>query len=78
MTSMNIYPPTGQVLKAWDIGVMSMQKGEVCMLLCKPDYAYGPSGNSDKIPPNSSVMFEVSVPCCCFLTLNIHLFEGFF
>lgn len=51
----------GQVLKAWDIGVMSMQKGEVCTLLCKPDYAYGPSGNPDKIPPNSSVMFEMEL-----------------
>uniref|UniRef100_A0A3Q2QQE3 peptidylprolyl isomerase n=1 Tax=Fundulus heteroclitus TaxID=8078 RepID=A0A3Q2QQE3_FUNHE len=51
----------GQVLKAWDIGVMSMQRGEVCTLLCKPDYAYGPTGNPDKIPPNSSVVFEMEL-----------------
>ncbi|XP_071350129.1 peptidyl-prolyl cis-trans isomerase FKBP5 [Trachinotus anak] len=51
----------GQVLKAWDIGVLSMQKGEVCTLLCRPDYAYGPSGNPNKIPPNSPVVFEMEL-----------------
>ncbi|KAK5617657.1 hypothetical protein CRENBAI_002173 [Crenichthys baileyi] len=51
----------GQVLKAWDIGVLSMLRGEVCTLLCKPDYAYGPTGNPDKIPPNSSVLFEMEL-----------------
>ncbi|XP_054473124.1 peptidyl-prolyl cis-trans isomerase FKBP5 [Anoplopoma fimbria] len=51
----------GQVLKAWDIGVMSMQRGEVCMLLCKPEYAYGSAGNPDKIPPNASVVFEMEL-----------------
>uniref|UniRef100_A0A1A8EYJ8 peptidylprolyl isomerase n=1 Tax=Nothobranchius korthausae TaxID=1143690 RepID=A0A1A8EYJ8_9TELE len=51
----------GQVLKAWDIGVLSMQRGEVCTLLCKPEYAYGSAGNPDKIPPNSSVVFEMEL-----------------
>ncbi|XP_061730399.1 peptidyl-prolyl cis-trans isomerase FKBP5 isoform X2 [Nerophis ophidion] len=51
----------GQVLKAWDIGVLSMQKGEVCTILCKPGYAYGSTGSSDKIPPNSSVIFEIEL-----------------
>ncbi|XP_020789713.1 peptidyl-prolyl cis-trans isomerase FKBP5 [Boleophthalmus pectinirostris] len=51
----------GQVLKAWDIGVLSMQRGEVCMLLCKPEYAYGCAGNPDKIPPNSTVIFEMEL-----------------
>ncbi|XP_037631863.1 peptidyl-prolyl cis-trans isomerase FKBP5 [Sebastes umbrosus] len=51
----------GQVLKAWDIGVLSMQRGEVCTLLCKPEYAYGSAGNPDKIPPNASVVFEMEL-----------------
>ncbi|XP_049589307.1 peptidyl-prolyl cis-trans isomerase FKBP5 [Syngnathus scovelli] len=50
-----------QVLKAWDIGVLSMQRGEACTLLCKPEYAYGSAGNPDKIPPNSSVLFEIEL-----------------
>ncbi|XP_042364025.1 peptidyl-prolyl cis-trans isomerase FKBP5 [Plectropomus leopardus] len=51
----------GQVLKAWDIGVLSMQRGEVCTFLCKPEYAYGSAGNPNKIPPNSSVVFEMEL-----------------
>lgn len=42
-----------------------MQRGEVCTLLCKPEYAYGSAGNPDKIPPNASVLFEVGVFCHC-------------
>lgn len=49
----------GQVIKAWDIGVCSMQKGEVCLLMCKPEYAYGSVGSPPKIPPNSTLLFEV-------------------
>uniref|UniRef100_A0A3Q1FDR1 peptidylprolyl isomerase n=1 Tax=Acanthochromis polyacanthus TaxID=80966 RepID=A0A3Q1FDR1_9TELE len=51
----------GQVLKAWDIGVLSMQRGEVCTFLCKPEYAYGTAGNPNKIPPCSSVVFEMEL-----------------
>ncbi|XP_068598846.1 peptidyl-prolyl cis-trans isomerase FKBP5 [Brachionichthys hirsutus] len=51
----------GQVLKAWDSGVLSMQRGEVCTLLCKPEYAYGTAGNPNKIPPSSSVVFEMEL-----------------
>uniref|UniRef100_A0A667X6P9 peptidylprolyl isomerase n=1 Tax=Myripristis murdjan TaxID=586833 RepID=A0A667X6P9_9TELE len=51
----------GQVIKAWDISVLSMQKGEVCTLLCKPEYAYGSAGNPGKIPPNSSLLFEMEL-----------------
>ncbi|XP_041819143.1 peptidyl-prolyl cis-trans isomerase FKBP5 isoform X2 [Chelmon rostratus] len=51
----------GQVLKAWDVGVLSMQRGEVCTLLCKPEYAYGIAGNPNKIPPSSSVVFEMEL-----------------
>lgn len=49
----------GHVIKAWDIGVHSMQKGEVCILMCKPEYAYGSVGIPPKIPPNSTLLFEV-------------------
>ncbi|XP_066519466.1 peptidyl-prolyl cis-trans isomerase FKBP5 [Hoplias malabaricus] len=51
----------GQVIKAWDIGVCSMQKGEVCLLLCKPEYAYGSAGSPPKVPPNSILLFEVEL-----------------
>eukprot|EP00062_Callorhinchus_milii_P016157 gi/632967164/ref/XP_007899824.1/ PREDICTED: peptidyl-prolyl cis-trans isomerase FKBP5-like [Callorhinchus milii] len=51
----------GQVLKAWDIGIASMKKGEICQLFCKPTYAYGASGSPPKIPPNSTLVFEVEL-----------------
>lgn len=53
---------SGQVLKAWDVGVSSMERGEVSIFLCAPEYAYGVAGNPDKIPPNSAVVFEVGAP----------------
>lgn len=65
-----LHPFVGQVLKAWDIGVLSMQRGEVCTFLCKPEYAYGPAGNPNKIPPSSTVIFEVRMPVVPFVLLN--------
>ncbi|XP_026330184.1 FK506-binding protein 59 isoform X2 [Hyposmocoma kahamanoa] len=51
----------GQVIKAWDIGVATMKKGEVCVLTCAPEYAYGAAGSPPKIPPNSTLQFEVEM-----------------
>ncbi|XP_076870564.1 peptidyl-prolyl cis-trans isomerase FKBP5 isoform X2 [Brachyhypopomus gauderio] len=51
----------GQVIKAWDIGVCSMQKGEMCLLLCKPEYGYGSTGSPPKVPPNSNLLFQVEL-----------------
>ncbi|KAM3956317.1 FK506-binding protein 59kD isoform 1-T1 [Aphomia sociella] len=51
----------GSVIKAWDIGVATMKKGEVCVLTCAPEYAYGASGSPPKIPPNSTLQFEIEM-----------------
>ncbi|XP_019745925.1 peptidyl-prolyl cis-trans isomerase FKBP4-like [Hippocampus comes] len=50
-----------QVIKAWDIGVATMKEGELCQLICKPEYAYGSAGSPPKIPPDSKLIFEVSL-----------------
>lgn len=55
----------GQVIKAWDIGVATMKKGEVCYLLCKPEYAYGAAGSAPKIPSNATLFFEASTGPGC-------------
>lgn len=52
---------TGSVIKAWDIGVKTMKKGEVAILTCAPDYAYGDKGSPPKIPPNATLIFEVEL-----------------
>ncbi|XP_072910071.1 peptidyl-prolyl cis-trans isomerase FKBP5-like [Hemitrygon akajei] len=51
----------GQVLKAWDLGVASMKKGEICQLICKPNYAYGTAGSPPEVPSNSTLLFEIEL-----------------
>ncbi|TRY55055.1 hypothetical protein DNTS_020783 [Danionella cerebrum] len=51
----------GQVIKAWDICVCSMQKGEVCWMLCKPEYAYGSAGSPPKVSANATLLFEIEL-----------------
>jgi len=51
----------GNVIKAWDVGVASMKRGELAVLLCKSEYAYGKSGSGSKIPPNATLVFEIEL-----------------
>lgn len=49
----------GVVVKAFDLGIASMKKGEKAILTCAPEYAYGAAGSPPNIPPNSTLLFEV-------------------
>lgn len=51
----------GQVIKGWDTSVATMLKGEICKVTLKPEYAYGESGSPPKIPPNSTLVFEIEL-----------------
>ena len=52
----------GQVIKAWDEGVMTMTVGEVARIKCTPDYGYGAGGfPAWGIMPNSVLLFEIEV-----------------
>jgi len=51
----------GQVIKGWDTGVASMLKGEVALLTCKSEYAYGKQGSPPKIPADATLQFEVEL-----------------
>lgn len=51
----------GQVIKGWDEGFLSMKRGEQARLICAPDYAYGARGSPPKIPPNSTLHFDVEL-----------------
>ncbi|KAI6221825.1 Peptidylprolyl isomerase [Aphelenchoides fujianensis] len=51
----------GQVIKAWDLGVSTMKQGERCELVCRADYAYGPSGSPPKIPADATLKFDIEL-----------------
>jgi len=38
-----------------------MKRGELAVLLCKSEYAYGKSGSGSKIPPNATLVFEIEL-----------------
>lgn len=52
---------SGSVIKAFDMGVASMRKGEKCELTCDPEYAYGKSGSPPNIPPDATLIFELEL-----------------
>ena len=39
----------------------TMKKGELAVLTCKSEYAYGESGSPPKIPPSATLVFEVEL-----------------
>ena len=45
----------GQVIKGWDVGVLSMPVGEKCVLTCSHENAYGESGSPPVIPPRATL-----------------------
>ncbi|XP_073977060.1 peptidyl-prolyl cis-trans isomerase FKBP4-like isoform X2 [Rhodnius prolixus] len=51
----------GKVIKAWELGIATMKKGEVAVLHCKHEYAYGITGSPPKIPPKATLIFEVEL-----------------
>ena len=51
----------GQVIKAWDIGMATMRKGERSVLKCSSDFGYGDNGYPPVIPPKATLIFDVEV-----------------
>eukprot|EP00466_Bigelowiella_natans_P005507 jgi/Bigna1/142955/aug1.74_g17663 len=51
----------GRVIKGWDVGIMTMRKGEIVKLTCPPLYAYGARGSPPKIPPEATLHFEIEL-----------------
>jgi len=47
----------GKVIGGWEVGVGSMQPGELSVITCSPQYAYGDKGIPPIIPPAATLQF---------------------
>ncbi|KFQ86119.1 FK506-binding protein 15, partial [Phoenicopterus ruber ruber] len=52
---------SGKVIKGWEEGMMGMKKGGRRYLIIPPAWAYGAQGVAGRVPPDSTLVFEVEV-----------------
>ena len=50
-----------EVIKGWDVGVEGMKVGGKRRITCPPHMAYGARGSPPVIPPNSALVFDVTL-----------------
>ncbi|XP_009992637.1 PREDICTED: FK506-binding protein 15 [Chaetura pelagica] len=52
---------SGKVIKGWEEGMQGMKKGGRRFLIIPPAWAYGAQGVTGRVPPDSTLVFEVEV-----------------
>ena len=61
ITNIETYMST-KVIRGWDLGVLTMTKGEGSRFTLAPDMGYGPGGfPAWGIPPNATLVFDIEV-----------------
>jgi FKBP-type peptidyl-prolyl cis-trans isomerase len=61
VTPFGLVVGAGKVIKGWDDGLIGMKTGGRRLLVIPPELAYGDKSPMPKIPPNSTLVFEVSI-----------------
>ncbi|XP_070532275.1 FK506-binding protein 15-like isoform X2 [Ptychodera flava] len=51
----------GKVIKGWDEGILGMKKGGRRLIIVPPSMAYGSKGIGDRVPPNSTLIFDIEI-----------------
>ncbi|OGZ05276.1 MAG: peptidylprolyl isomerase [Candidatus Lloydbacteria bacterium RIFCSPHIGHO2_01_FULL_49_22] len=51
----------GEVIRGWDLGLVGMKVGEKRKLTISSELAYGKEGFSGVIPPNATLVFEITL-----------------
>ncbi|XP_063031029.1 FK506-binding protein 15 isoform X1 [Melospiza melodia melodia] len=52
---------SGKVIKGWEEGMLGMKKGGRRFLIIPPAWAYGAQGVAARVPPDSTLVFEVEL-----------------
>ncbi|XP_062361514.1 FK506-binding protein 15 isoform X2 [Cinclus cinclus] len=52
---------SGKVIKGWEEGMLGMKKGGRRFLIIPPAWAYGAQGVAGRVPPDTTLVFEVEI-----------------
>ena len=57
----SVHVGQGEVIKGWDAGLVGMKPGETRRLIIPGEIAYGAQGAGSTIPPNATLVFDITL-----------------